>query len=116
MISDVERHVLDSLRLLAANQHGLFTLRQARDLGATSSALRNAVARGWLRPVRRGVYAFAGRRPSAWESVVAASLAAGSAAVISHRSAAAIHGFWAADTKPELTLPGPGHRSLEGVQ
>jgi hypothetical protein len=107
---------LDSLLLLAAHQHGLFTARQAQELGVSLKALRQAVDRGWLRRVRRGVYAFVGRRPSQWEPVVAASLAAGSAAVISHRSAAAIHGFWAGETEPELTVVGGAGRTLEGVR
>jgi hypothetical protein len=113
----VEREVLDALRLLAASQHGLFTVQQARELGVTLMALRTALARGWLRQVRRGVYAFAGRLPSQWEPILAAALAAGPTAVISHRSAAAMHGFWGvAAGEPELTVPTTTGRSMTGVR
>ena len=113
----MERRVLDGLRTLAATEHGLFTCAQAAGVGASSRSLRYAIARGWLRPVRRGVYAFSGRQPSRWEPVLAAWLAAGPNAVISHAPAAAMHGFWGvADPRPELTFPGSGGRSLAGVR
>jgi len=112
----VDAPTVTSLQALARTQHGLFTLAQARSAGATRTALARAVDRRWLRPVRRGVYAFGGRPPSRWESITAATLAAGPEAVISHRSAAEIHGFWGiAAATPELTIPGRGTRCLDGV-
>jgi very-short-patch-repair endonuclease len=113
----VLRSAIADLERIAAAQHGLFTTEQAYLCGLTLSALRNAVARGWLRSVRRSVYAFTGRPPSRWEPILAAWLAAGPGAIISHWSAAAIHGFWGVTgLAPELMLPGQGGRRMNGVR
>jgi hypothetical protein len=113
----VDQAVWDRLRVLASTEHGLFTLAQACATGACVAGLRHAVDRGWLRTVRRGVYAFAGRPPHQWESSFAAWLAAGPAAVISHRSAAAMHRFWGiVGGQPELTILGRTGRNMAGVR
>src|SRR6202011_5055884 len=81
-----------------------------------SRAIRHAVQRGWIRVARRGVYAFAGPPPSRWEQVVAAGLAAGPDAVVSHASAALLHRFGGvAPSEPEITVVGVPGRPLSGV-
>ncbi len=86
-------------------------------MGVTTDSLRWAKNRGWVRPVRRGVVAIGGRPPSPWEPVVAAALAAGPDAVISHHAAAVIHRFEGiASTIPELTLIHDRHVQLAGVR
>jgi hypothetical protein len=95
----------------------MFTSGQAAAVGVPSKALYQAMERGWLRRVRRGVYAFAGRLPFQWESIVAVALAAGPDAVISHAAAAAIHGFWGiARPRPELTVPNRNGRLIQGAK
>jgi hypothetical protein len=106
-----------ALQIQASRQHGLFTTAQARAVGVSHSAAQKAVERGWIRRVRRSVYVFTGQPPSPWEAILAASLAAGPAAAISHLAAAAIHRFWGvARPAPELTLPGAAGRSMAGVK
>jgi very-short-patch-repair endonuclease len=107
---------LDDLQRIAAGQHSLFTTAQAAALGISVYALEQACHRRWLRWVRRSVYAFEGHQPSRWEPVVAAALAGGPSAAISHRAAAVIHGFWGiANAQPELTIPGNRSRRMKGV-
>jgi hypothetical protein len=113
----MDRGQIGALRHTAAGQHGLFTTAQARHLGVSRSELEHAADHGWVRRVRRRVYAFTGHPRSRWEEVQAACLSAGPAAVISHASAATVHGFWGiAFPGAELTLPGPAGRSLAGVR
>ncbi len=113
----LDKEVLERLAQVAARQHGLFSVGQARDLGVSAAMLHAWCQRGWLHHVRRGVYAFAGSPPSRWQPAVAASLAAGPDAVLSHRTAAAIHGFDGvlARPQPELTMPEAHHCRLHGV-
>jgi hypothetical protein len=75
---------------VARRQHGVIARRQLVDLGFTAHAIDHRIAKGRLHPVWRGVYAV-GRpeltRQGRW---MAAILAAGPGAVLSHSSAAAL--------------------------
>jgi hypothetical protein len=86
-------------------------------LGITARALERALARGWIVQVRRGVYALAGHPTSAWHPLMAAALAGGPSTVISHGSAAAVHGFYgfAPGRHTELSAPANVHLRLDGV-
>ncbi|MGE5407714.1 MAG: type IV toxin-antitoxin system AbiEi family antitoxin domain-containing protein, partial [Syntrophothermus sp.] len=78
---------------LAAGQHGIVTVAQLRRAGLDKSAISRRVRSGRLHRVHRGVYAV-GHRPLSWKEFwMAAVLACGEAAVLSHRSAAALWGF-----------------------
>ncbi len=105
-----------ALGRLAASQRGLFSVAQASDIGVNNVQLLRAESSGALRRVRRGVYAMAGIALSPWEQIVAAALAAGPDAVVSHASAAAVHRF---EYGPlgivELTLPRQGRFRPPGV-
>jgi len=78
---------------LARAQHGVIGRSQLLDLGFTKSGIEHRVRVGRLHPVVRGVYAV-GRaklpREGRW---MAAVLACGPGAALSHRSAAALWGF-----------------------
>jgi hypothetical protein len=112
----MDSSTIQRLQALAANQHGVFTTKQAAALGLEGDALRHVVSRGWIRRVRRGVYAFRGLPRSPWEAVTAAALAAGPSAAISHRTAAAIHGFHGiALGTPEISVPRDYRLDLDGV-
>jgi hypothetical protein len=105
------------MHLISTEQLVLCTTAQAQDLGISYEELRHLSEQGWLRSVRRGVFAFSGRLPSKWEPILAASLAGGPAAIISHQAAAAVHGFWGViDADPELTIVGSAGRRMAGVR
>jgi len=79
---------------LAKGQHGIVGREQLRGLGLTSSAIGRRVEAGRLHPIHRGVYAVghtAITRRGRW---MAAVLASGDGAVLSHRSATALYGIW----------------------
>ena len=105
------------LRAVAAQQSGLFTVAQAAEAGITPRTLEQWAFRGWIAPVRRSVYSFGGLPVSQWVPSVAAALAAGDKAALSHRTAGVIHQFHqlALPSAPELTVPRHGRRRLTGV-
>ena len=86
---------------LAAIQHGVVTRRQLLQAGIRSRSLDHRVKKGWLRRLHLGVYQVGPvRDPHARD--MAAVLACGKHAALSHRSASAL---W------RLTAPpGPGDR------
>jgi very-short-patch-repair endonuclease len=78
---------------LAAQQHGVVSRAQLLTFGLGHSAIDDRLARGLLHPIHRGVFSVGHRvltREGAW---IAAVLAAGPGAVLSHRSAAALWGI-----------------------
>jgi hypothetical protein len=75
---------------VAGRQLGLITLDQLLATGLSLPQVHRRVAAGIIIPFRRGVYRLAGA-PQTWEqAVLAAALAAGRGAVISHATAAAV--------------------------
>jgi len=76
------------IRELAERQHGVVARRQLLEMGLGSGLIRDRVRGGKLIQLHRGVFALGHRRiglPGEW---IAAVLAAGPAAVLSHGSAA----------------------------
>lgn len=90
---------------LAARQHGVVTRRQLEEVGLGSRAITIRVRKGQLHRVHQGVYAFGAFPVSHRQRWMAAVLACGEGAVLSHHSAAAL---W------ELLRPidGPVHVSV----
>lgn len=78
---------------LAEAQHGLVTRGQLLALGFTHDAIDHRIARGRLHRFARGVYAVGLRRGTPHQRWMAAVLACGEGAVLSHRSAAAQWGI-----------------------
>jgi very-short-patch-repair endonuclease len=77
----------------AARQHALVTLEQARDGGFTDDAVRRQIGAGRWRRLRHGVYLVNGA-PETWEqAALAAVLASGPAAVVSHTTAGVLWGL-----------------------
>ncbi|MGH2984486.1 MAG: type IV toxin-antitoxin system AbiEi family antitoxin domain-containing protein [Solirubrobacterales bacterium] len=74
----------------AARQHGVVTFAQLRAAGVLSSGIADRVAAGRLHRVHRGVYAVGHSGLSQDGRWLAAVLACGERAVLSHRSAAAL--------------------------
>lgn len=92
---------------LAAHQHGVVARWQLIRLGYGASAIRRRQQAGRLHIAHRGVYAVGHRRLTRHGRLIAAVLACGPDAVLSHWSAAAL---W------ELRLPpaGPIHVTVPG--
>jgi hypothetical protein len=78
---------------LARRQHWVVSRKQLLGLGYSAKAIRHRVKVGRLHPVRTGVYAVGRPQVSREGRWMAAVLACGRDAVLSHRSAAALWGF-----------------------
>ena len=82
----------DLITDLAGRQHGLVTRAQLLALGVSPRGIEGRLRGRRLRAVHRGIYR-AGSVASLRERKMAAVLAAGRGAVVSHRSAAWLHGL-----------------------
>ena len=101
---------------IADRQWGVVSRRQLLALGLTAKAIQWRVSHGRLHPVHRGVYAVGYRQLSRHGWLMAAVLAAGESAVLSHRSAGAAWGLRPSErTRIEVTTDG-GSRSRPGIQ
>ena len=78
---------------LAERQHGVVARRQLVALGFTREAIRQRIWKGLLHPLYRGVYAVGRPELTQHGRWMAAILAKGPAAVLSHRSAASLYGI-----------------------
>jgi very-short-patch-repair endonuclease len=86
---------------IAAQQHGIITRDQLRSAGVSRRVVERWVRQGWLTRLHRGVYQV-GAVPSAHSGELAAVLACGAAAVLSHWSAGRLWGFapWCLEVRP----------------
>jgi hypothetical protein len=101
---------------LADRQHGVVSRRQLAALGVDRSAIDRRLSRGLLVPLHRGVYAFGHRQLRTEGRWLAAVLAAGPGAVLSHRDAAALHGMRAlAESRKVSVTIGGAARAMPGV-
>jgi very-short-patch-repair endonuclease len=78
---------------LAGRQHGVVARRQLLVLGFNGREIEHRLGRGRLHLVMRGVYAVGWPRLTPEQRWMAAVLACGDGALLSHRSAAALWGF-----------------------
>jgi predicted transcriptional regulator of viral defense system len=78
---------------LAGEQHGVVTRRQLLGLGFGGRSIEHRIARGRLHPVGRGVYAVGWPQLTRDRRWMAAVLACGPGAALSHRSAASLWGI-----------------------
>src|SRR5215217_4857063 len=81
-------HPDQRLARIAARQHGLVSHRQLAAVGLTRNAVAGRVEKGRLHRVYRGVYAVGHIEPSSQARWMAAVMACGSGAVLSHLDAA----------------------------
>lgn len=93
---------------LAARQHGVVSRTQLRALGIGRHQVQGRLAAGHLIRLHRGVYAVGHDALTYRARLMAASLAAGPEALISHRSAAALWGIGTPRFPIEISRPGPG--------
>jgi predicted transcriptional regulator of viral defense system len=90
---------------IATRQHGVMTLRQLEAAGLTRYVAAQRAKKAQLHRIHRGVYAVGHRAPSWHRRWMAAVLACGEGAVLSHGSAASLWGL----LKP---IEGPIHVSI----
>jgi very-short-patch-repair endonuclease/predicted transcriptional regulator of viral defense system len=96
---------------LAARQYGVVARRQLRALGYKETAIANRVAAGRLHRVHQGVYAVGHPLLSLRGRWMAATLACGSGAALSHAAAAALWELRATSaTTIDVTVPTAGGR------
>lgn len=106
------------LAVLATRQHGVVSLAQLTELGLTRQAVALRAKAGRLHRVHRGVYAVGHRDLTIKSRWMAAVLACGPGAVLSHRAALAL---WELRPRPngpiDVTSPGFGsHRRKPGIR
>ncbi len=102
---------------LAASQHWVVTRTQLLDLGLTRSAIDQRIRSGRLHPLWRGAYAVGRPHVDAHGRWMAAVLACGPGAALSHRSAAALWGIRPIEAGPiEITMPLERRSELPGIR
>jgi predicted transcriptional regulator of viral defense system len=112
-----QRAVDSVLAEFATRQHGVVGLHQLGELGLSARAAQLRAESGRLHRIHQSVYSLApltllGRNGR----YMAAVLACGPGAVLSHRSAAALHGIRAtARTNIDVTIPGRSPRKHAGI-
>jgi predicted transcriptional regulator of viral defense system len=99
---------------LAGRQHGVVARRQLVALGLSRDAIDHRVERHRLHPLHRGVYAVGHRAVTGDGRWMAAVLAAGVDAVLSHRSAAALWGI-RNSRSAKIDVTAPRERRRPGV-
>jgi very-short-patch-repair endonuclease len=102
---------------LAAQQHGVVARKQMRFLGMSDDVIDHAVAVGRLHRVFHGVYAVGHPRKDQRSRLMAAVLACGNGAFVSHRSAAALLGL--IDEGPvviDVIAPRSRGRKIDGIR
>jgi predicted transcriptional regulator of viral defense system len=117
MDAQVRTRALDrATAQLAEGQHGVVARAQLFRLGLGRGAIGRRVERGRLHPLYRGVYAVGHRILSTEARWMAAVLAGGAGAVLSHRSAAALWGIRPSSrARIDLTVPRKLH-SRDGME
>jgi very-short-patch-repair endonuclease len=108
MRQEVRHH--GALARLAAKQHGVVAHRQLLVLGYSTSAIERAIAAQRLHRVHRGSYSVGHPGLSRHGRCLAAVLACGRGALLSHESAAWLWGLrLQCPARPEVTMPARGH-------
>ena len=98
-------------------QHGRISLAQLGQCGLTRDAISVRVRRGQLHRVRRAVYAVGHEAWNLYGHFMAAVLAGGVGAVLSHFAAAALWGFWRWDGRDvDVIVPGARGRAQPGLR
>jgi hypothetical protein len=98
---------------IATSQHGIVTRAQLLNAGLTVDVVEYRLRIGRLIAVHRGVYAVGHLPPSPHACAMAAVLACGPNALLSHRSAGALYGLIRHDGPVDITSP--TNRSHAGI-
>jgi predicted transcriptional regulator of viral defense system len=107
---------LETIARLAARQHGRVSWQQLLDQGLDRHAIQRRLEDGTLYRVHRGVYAVGHPGRSTHADYMAAVLACGDGAVLSHRAAAHLQRLLrGSPPRPEVTVPTTAGRSRKGI-
>ncbi|MGH2894701.1 MAG: DUF559 domain-containing protein, partial [Solirubrobacteraceae bacterium] len=108
---------LDDGRLaqLALDQHGVVSRRQLYDLGYTRGSITRRIEKRRLHRVHRAVYAVGHRRLTIQGRWMAAVLACGDGAVLSHLDAAALHDLRRIGSG-KFNVTAPSRHNLPGIR
>ncbi|MBV9004795.1 MAG: DUF559 domain-containing protein [Solirubrobacterales bacterium] len=102
---------------MADEQHGVVAVWQLLELGLTYDMIRRRADAGRLRRLYRGVYAVGHRQLSLKARYMAAVLACGPDAVLSHRAAANLWELRTVPTGPiDVTVPGRTRHGHDGIR
>jgi very-short-patch-repair endonuclease len=93
------------LSALVKNQHGVISRRQLLQAGFSSETIQRRMAAGRLHPVHRGVYAVGRSDLGRYGEFMAAVLACGPRAVLSHTAAGELWGMVTRTAKIHATSP-----------
>ena len=111
--ADSRAHTGASALRVARRQHGVITRRDLLEAGYSASTISRLVHRGILQRMHQGIF-HAGPRPT-WKSrCMAAVLAAGPGAVLSHTSAARVWGLLPEGPEPRIHVTIPRIGRLPG--
>jgi very-short-patch-repair endonuclease len=106
-----------AIAAIAGRQHGVVTIAQLRAAGLSGAAVTRRIKAGRLHRIHRGVYAVGHPGLSREGQYMAAVLACGDGAVLSHGSAAALWELLRPEDEPvHVSLPSPsGRRRRSGI-
>jgi hypothetical protein len=102
---------------IAAGQQGLISREQLRRLGFADASVNDAVARGLLHPIFRGVFSVGHAQVGTHGRLRAATMACGDGTVVSHGTAAWLLGL--RDWRPpdvEVIAPVEAGRKIDGIK
>src|SRR3954471_311164 len=94
-------------RGIVGRQYGVIARWQLLERGYTERSIKHNIETKWLYPIFAGVYAVGRPEVSRFGMWMAAVLASGLSAVVSHDSAAALWGIWS--YTPDLIVSVPAH-------
>ena len=101
---------------LAAQQHGVVAIWQLLEYGFSRDQVDRQLKNGRLHRLHRGVYAVGHERITRSGHWMAAVLACGPNSLLSHRTAAVLHGLlYPRDGWPHVTVAGKGRPKRKGI-
>jgi very-short-patch-repair endonuclease/predicted transcriptional regulator of viral defense system len=106
-----------AIAALADRQHGVVTYQQLTELGLGPGAIMTRIGNRRLHTLHKGVYAVGHRTLTPAGHKLAAVLACGPTAVLSHKSAGALWELLTTDqTRTDVTVPGTSRAGPRGVR
>jgi hypothetical protein len=108
-------HIDGLIASFTERQHGLIARWQAREVGISERQIKYHVAAGKLVPVHPGVYRLLGVPYTQELRWLAAVLAGGDGAWLSHQAASVVHGYDITRVRPVVSTPHARHPEIAGI-